>query len=359
MKKMCIRFFLITIVLSYFSCSPEDGNNGMDGTDGTDGTDVDGITTLIISGDITDEEVSQIITEDLGTNTREIIVANTVNLTSLDLSQISTVPKIEISNNIKLENLVLTNLESISEEIIIDNNDLLTTINLENLSTAKTLDIRDNKVLNSINLSRLGEVERVAVSRNETLENLSFPMLENVTSTFFVGNHNALVEIDAANLESVGSLSIQRNIRLASIDFPSLINTSNIRIADNDMIQRISFANLERVGVDTANSIAISEDLLEELNFSKLTSFSSMNIDSTVLLTSVTLSSIQDFDRLFLDSRPGKLSTAVIDQVLSDLVNATPAITGSEISLSGTASAQALTDAETLRTSGNTVTITD
>jgi len=69
---------------------------------------------------------------------------------------------------------------------------------------------------------------------------------------------------------------------------------------------------------------------------------------------SIDISSIQNFESIGIFSE-GNLSTASIDNLMTRLVNIDPAITGKTIDISGTASAQAETDAEILRDNGNTV----
>ncbi|WP_101445721.1 hypothetical protein [Aquimarina sp. MAR_2010_214] len=353
MKYVFIKVFLITLMLLSFSCSPEDGKNGLDGVDGIDGI-TNGLGTLILTGDITNEDAVKIIEEGVGEDTHTIVVSNTTNVTTLDLSRISVLAKLEVIGNEKLENLNLSNLKSILDEGIIRANNTLTAINLENLTVIENLRVSENNILPLISLPKLlSNAKNLYFFQNPLLENLSIPSLTQAR-TLFIANLYNLTSIDINTLENVSSLTIRENKKLTTINLANLVNAFRIKINDNDMIKSITFSNLERV----TSNIDIKEDLLEVVEFSKLTTFPTLNIDSTVLLTTVDFPLAQDFSRLQLNSS-GKLSTGAIDQVITTLVNITPSITETVISISGIASAQALIDTETLRTNGNTVNITE
>lgn len=124
---------------------------------------------------------------------------------------------------------------------------------------------------------------------------------------------------------------------------------------DNDLLNTISFPNLETLGQISSSSIDIRANTLESIDLNKLAVVADFRLFSTTTLTTANLSSIQDFDSISLS----RLASTEIDGLITRLVNITPLLTGKRISLRGTASSQAITDIETLRTNGNTISIRD
>ncbi|EZH75118.1 hypothetical protein ATO12_10360 [Aquimarina atlantica] len=472
-------FLLITLTIITISCSL-DGADGIDGANGINGTGGEnGLGLLVFSGDITDEDAAKIIAENTGKNTHTIIIKNTTNLTTIEISEISTLVELEVIGNEKLQTLTIANLESIFGEAKIQTNAALTSINfsklttvgsfaisgsplLENLSFPSLIDSKNSLSisnldnLTTLDLSSLVSANFMQINRNEKLPNIDLPKLtvlgkalisdniaiqtinlpvlntievtedkningslsieRNTTLTAIhlnvltsinilaIRNNENLVTIHLDKLVSLGSVSFGSNPKITTISFPNITTIKNINFSENDlvtniafpdlrnlesnltitgndiletlsfpmltsigtenrysfrvrdnMIRNITFPNLETVNATTIN---IGEDLLEAVDFPKLATFSVLDIDSTVLLNSVILSSIQDFERLDLNSS-GKLSTAAIDGILTRLVNITPAITNKTVSIQGIASAQAQINADTLRSNGNTVNITE
>ncbi len=348
---MFVRIFSIVFLLLFFSCSPEDGKNGIDGIDGK----INGVGVLIFTGDITNEEAAEIAAEDIGKDTHTVIISNTTNLSIINLSGISTLTKLEVINNEKLQSLNVLNLEYILDKGIIEGNESLTTITIENLREVRSFSIRENDKITNITFPKLETISGISFLQNALLENLNFPALKDISNRLFIGSNSNLSNLKIDNLETLGSLDIRKNEKLTVVNFPELLNSRGISIRDNGMIQSVSFSNLEAVSNDR---IDIREDLLEIVNFEKLTTFSTLSINSTQLITSALFSSAQDFNRLQLNSA-GRLSTETIDQVITALVSITPPITEAVILIHGTPSMQALTDIETLRTNGNTVTVTE
>jgi len=170
MNPIYIRIFLVVLTLSVFSCSPEDGINGMDGedgidgnpgndgTDGQDGADGQdpGKGIVVITGAITDEEAATLVRENTGPNTHTLIIEQTTNLTTVDFPEITTLVEIEIDDNEKLQTISFPNLSAIFGDAIIEDNIALTTLDFPALeNTFQRVNINSHEALETINMSNL------------------------------------------------------------------------------------------------------------------------------------------------------------------------------------------------------------
>jgi hypothetical protein len=138
-----------------------------------------GKTSIVITGAISNTQAAAQITEEIGPNTENVYILGTTILTTLDLSAI-------------------TNLLN----LIVSQNNNLTTINLSGLTdVVNTFEIRDNKNINSLSFIGLtGIYCSVNLTRNPSLKSVSFPLLK-------VANE----------------LNIDYNPLLASVEIPSLV----------------------------------------------------------------------------------------------------------------------------------------
>ncbi len=297
-----------------------------------------------------------------------------------------------IGDNEGLTSIIIEALESSNTDLNFRNNPKLTTVSIPNLIRSRSILVSGNEALLNINLDKLQTIdERLFISGNERLQTISFAALTDVNTYFSISSNDALETVSFPVLTSTGNtetgnrltfsvtsnpllnsldfsslitinanFSISGNIALTSLSFPLLTTVTgsdgftSFKIDGNDSILNIAFPSLEVVNVE--RGIDIREDLLQTVDFGSLVNFSILNIDSTVLVTSVNLSAIQDFSNLDLAS-PGGLSTTAIDGVLNRLVNIAPAITGKRISITGVLSEQALIDVETLRANSNSVSL--
>ncbi|SHJ48401.1 hypothetical protein [Aquimarina spongiae] len=251
-----------------------------------------------------------------GKNENSFTIGNNQNLQSVDFGNLDEVGGVSISSNPRLALFSMNNLVTANGTIRITNNVLLTNATFSSLKSAASIDITRNDALTSINFDEIEIINLVIqISDNNMLEDLSFPLLTSIGTE----------------------------------------NRFSFRIWNNDLITSIAFPNLENLGNNISKTIDIRSDGLEILDFNELTTVSTFSVRSNGTLTSVALSSIQNFSSL----RFPRMSTPVIDNLVSTLINITPSITDTSISLVGTASTQALTDIETLRSNGNTVTLRD
>ncbi len=340
--------FLIITIITLSACSPEDGSDGQDGVDGVDGingtngqngengTDgedgidgVDGIdgedgsnggvTFLVLSGDITDQEAISKIDRSVGINTQFILIQNTTTLTTVDLSEISEAVEIEIRNNDQLRSVSFPNLETIVTSMQVTSNEALATIEAPMLMFANAISILDNRDLNDIDLPLLEENLDLTIERNNNLANIDFPLLADATNIFidsndnltslglislesglidfetsiFISNNPRLEFIDISRLEAFGRIDIFRNDALTAINFDSLTDVLDFSISGSAMVSIAlpSISNAEGLGFSFNNS-------LTELSFPELERVNSLSISDNDNLGSFEipqLSSIGNF----------------------------------------------------------------
>ncbi len=334
----------------------------------------------------------------------ELTVENNILLTSVNMSKLTVAEDINIEQNPLIQNIELPSLKIVNDRLIIEKIESLSTLNLNNLETIDRLSIEDNEQLTSINvqnltvannirignvglesfeapeliesendiafgsnsnlttvlLPKLTTVGEIRFTRNELLSTINISELASIRERISLSDNTNLETVSFPNVSSMTNVNIRINDNnsLTSISFPSLVSIIKenrsviIIIEDNDMLTSVDFSNLESFD---ANSFSIDADALDTVNFDSLTTFSILRVVSSSTLSATKLSSIQDFDQLSLET----ISTADMDLLLAQLVRITPAITGKNVRLRGAASAQALTDAQTLRDNGNLVTISN
>lgn len=397
MKK--ISHLLITALIGFviFSCSSNDDNNQAIPT----------VLKVTLPEDVTNEDAITIISEGIKKGMTRLYIENTTNLTELDLSQISALDTLQIFGNTGLKSMLLSNLETINA-LTVSGNDLLSSLNLQQLKSAGELNIPRNPLLETIDLPSLASVDKFSVYQSDSLTTLNLDALTEVTSRISIQdcskltsislpslieayeirigeNESAInIELDELtivndeltiyrnnNLEALtlpkltevkGTMGITNNTKLVSMDLPSLTAIATTRPAasneddgglylSNNPLESIDIPNLE-----FTNYMYLADGIFSSINLPKLASAVYFQIESTTEITTLNLSSLQDFE--FLDFRSeGNFSTTVIDELLNNLVNITPAITERIIGINGIASDQGLIDAETLRANNNTVNI--
>jgi len=308
-KKGGIQFFLMMTLILIYSCSGEDGMDGIDGIDGTDGTDgtngedgvSSGIGTLVLTGDITNEEAAAKIAARIGSNTQSILITNTSNLTTVEFPEVD--------------------------------NDLFEQIELPILENIGDLSLIDNPNLVSASLPMLKEMGGITILRNDKLTSLSLPELtaliggDGLFRSIILRNEN-IETIDFPKLERTLALDIERNNLLTNINLPVIREATSISIEDNEKVQVIELPLLTKLEGDLV-------------------------ITGSQNLTNLNLSSISDFRRL------GIFSTTLFDDqvnaILAQLVSVTPVLMDKTIRLSGQATGQGLIDAQILRDNSNSV----
>jgi hypothetical protein len=295
--------------------------------------------TLVLSDDVTDSQAAAIIAAEVGPNTQEIRIVGTTNLTTVNLSMITTAINIHVANNSALTTLNLGGLTRCDGLLEIYNCPALTNLNLTALTkiTASGL-IIDNTGLSSINLNALTKCNgllNIAANLNLTAVNLS--ALTTVYGIRFYSNP-LLPSITLPLLASnIGSITIDYNSLITSISFPNLSASDFINISNNP--------------------------LLTSINFNALTSILGYYINNNAITNNpfTALTSITGGANVNLSLANNKLSVSAVNDILHTLVNVSPTLTGKFIYLnnqtpSATPSGPGIIDKAALITNGNTVT---
>ena len=396
MKNLLYYFAVTAFILCTISCSSDDDNAQR------------GPFELVLAENVTDAEVVSIITTGINNGMNSLVVANTTNLTTLDLPQIEALDSLRIINNAQLATVSLPNL-SASVEIEITNNNELSSIDLSELAEIDNLNISGNNALENISLPALTEINnRFIIVGNDNLATISLGSLTNTTGEISISG-TRITSISIPNLEEIGTIrvanaemmtsfelpklvtvhqrfSLSRNANLETISLPDLIECKlSFGISNHPNLTTISLPSLVEVattrvtdGEDDGGLYINNNDLLETisvptLEFSWIINFSG-NLISTVELpmlttsdlirtesgldaiTTLNLSSLQDFNFIQMDA----VTAEILDNILNILVNISPSITGKNISIiyTGTTPNQdAATNAQILIDNGNIVTI--
>ncbi|MDQ6529068.1 hypothetical protein [Flavobacterium sp. LHD-85] len=155
-----------------------------------------GKTSIMLSGDVTDEEAVTQIARDLGPQTENIYVIGTTNLTTLDLSAVKNLVNLNISDNLKLVTINFNNLSEVYNDLYIENNEKLSAVLFPVLKTVYGFDnyISSNASLTSISFPVLTKSKRVYFNNNSILTSIDLPLLSSVYNyqTSLVFTKNAL-----------------------------------------------------------------------------------------------------------------------------------------------------------------------
>ncbi|MDP5200575.1 hypothetical protein [Flavobacterium sp. DG2-3] len=154
-----------------------------------------GKTSIIITGDITDAQAAAQIAAELGPYTENIYIMNTVNLTTVDLSEVKKVVNLNVSDNLKLTTLNLSNLSEIFDDLNISDNAKLSSVSLPVLKIIHGYDtnISKNSSLTSISLPVLTKTIELRFTYNPVLTSIDVPLLTSVNNNQGIGFwYNAL-----------------------------------------------------------------------------------------------------------------------------------------------------------------------
>jgi hypothetical protein len=293
--------------------------------------------TVVLSDDVTDAQAATIIANEVGPNTQEIKIVGTTQLTTVNLSGITTAIGIQVANNSALttldlsgllkcdgtiefvespllSNLNISNLAKVTAGDLVFSNLGITSLNLPNLVKVNGgFNLNNNNNLTSINIPNLSSVFYSQISKNNALTNLTLPALTQVTQGLFsIGTHNLLTSISAPLLTSVfGEFIINRNTVLTSINFPVINLVGSFSFQENPAMTSLSLAialaNFTSSSINVNNNILLTSvtfpnltnavsgfsfgtnPVLTSLNFPSLTSTRFINISQCPLVTTVSL----------------------------------------------------------------------
>ncbi len=308
-----ILFFVISVALC--SCSPEDGADGMDGQDAVE----DGVTFLVLSGAITNEEAEAKINERVGVNTQFVSIQNTTNLTSVTLSGISEAIDVVIKNNSALTSVRFPELENVTDFFSVDSNAALIAVETPALISVNRVVFSENKSLETINFPLSRAIEIIEIRDNPIVTGITFPTLEAV-GELAISRNNSLVSFTMpqlarlGNLDQTGSgedalakglLSITANDNLERYDFSSLtIFNGDLTLHRNPKLKAVFF-DVQLAAESLVGQISIlGNTAITTLNFTNLTSATSLFISDNEGLQTVnfplleTIESQDDFSAI-------------------------------------------------------------
>ncbi|KUJ60919.1 hypothetical protein AR687_16070 [Flavobacteriaceae bacterium CRH] len=173
-----------------------------------------GKTSIIITGDITDQQAAAQIEEELGPYTENIYVTGTTNLTTLDLSAVKKVIDLSINDNLKLVTIKLNGLTEIYNDLSISNNEKLISILFPVLKTINgyDADIMNNSSLTSISFPVLTKSKELSFRLNPRLSSIDLPSLS------FVHNAEGISLRNNALPSSQINLILSRLLNLSSVN---------------------------------------------------------------------------------------------------------------------------------------------
>lgn len=298
--------------------------------DGTDWKNINasasngGKHTLILSDTITNEQAQAKILAEFGPNTQELRIQSCSYLTTIDLSMLTTLANVTITDNPLLQSVNLSNLKICDGYFSLNNCPSLTNVNVNSLE----------KIIYYVGTS----IASLYISGTK-LNVVNFPRLKRVT----------------------GSLVIANNGFLTTVSFPALSNEiSNLSIQNNPDVINIQFPLLQQVGV----VLIMLNPSLTTIALPSLTALTSADAESYIMnpnLTSLTFGSLTSFNNMSINCQ-GKLPSPVINALLNNFKSITPSITGKTMYMPQVPAApptgQGIADKAILVANGNTV-VTD
>ncbi|OMQ13231.1 hypothetical protein [[Flexibacter] sp. ATCC 35103] len=138
-----------------------------------------GKTSIVITGDITDQQAAAQIAAELGPYTENIYVNGTTNLTTLDLSVVKKLINLEIVDNINLANINLNNLTEVYDGLSVSGNKKVSSITFPLLKTINGYDLNifGNPILVSASFPLLAKTKDIYFSNNPILSSIDLPSL--------------------------------------------------------------------------------------------------------------------------------------------------------------------------------------
>jgi hypothetical protein len=338
------------------------GNNNSNG----------GKTVLILEDTITDAQAQAKIQAEVGPNTQMIRIIGCTNLTTLDLSSITTAAGIMINDNPVLQNVNLANLVSCYGNFSIQDCPQLTSLNLNSLNgvfigtnTSEDWEfIIEETGLSTLTLPKLKKcLGALFITKNLSLSTVSLPIIT-ITDGIWIQNNPLITSLVFPTLSTAGYIDIRNSNSLLGISFPvlSVIKNGGVYIGYNPLITSLGFPALT-----SASSINIYDNnSLLNVSFPLLSSItSSFSISNNSNLTSISINNLAQFGTedfyLSFNATDNKLPSSNINSLLNKLVSITPSLTGVYMDLSqqtplAPPTGQGITDKNTLIANGNTVT---
>jgi hypothetical protein len=240
-----------------------------------------GKSTIYLGDNISNAEAAAKIALEAGPNTVSVRIVRCSELTSVDLSALTSLNEVYIYGDSVLQSVNFGGLQSVEAGFYIDQCPKLASVQLPQIK--------------KIGLNEAGTY--ALWIRNTLLSSLSFPSLTRVTGWFQIDNNNVLTSVSAPLLveqtlaRSATNASIPFAISgpaLTIVSFPSLVNAAQISITGASLTT-VNFNSLV-----TASSIGIGgTNSLTSLSFPALTTVSgfsgSIGLNNNQALTTINL----------------------------------------------------------------------
>lgn len=235
--------------------------------------------TLYLADKITNAQaLAKIITE-VGPNTQEVRIIRCTQLTTVDLSMVTGLNQVYISDNPVLQSVNFDNLESVDGGFFIDKCPLLSGMPMGHLK----------------NIGLNTDASYAFKISNTAITNINLPLLEQVTGAIYISDNNVLTSINCPQLSELVLIKIpsndefpfyiQSNTSLTSIALPLLTNVGDLFLYNN-----INLATLNVNSLTTARRVSIYGTLLSSVSFPALTSVSeNIGISNNTPLTTINL----------------------------------------------------------------------
>ena len=266
-----------------------------------------GKSTIYLTGDITDEDASAQIEEEAGANTENIIIENTTELTSVDLSKIKTLLSLTISNNVSLASINFSNLKKTYKDVEISGNPSLASLSFPSLEkfTSGNYNIANNNALSSIQFPLLNYSLAIVINSNPALSTINFDSLTRTGSQITINNNN---------LNAI-SFPLATNI-IVSITDTHITSVSLPQLNKGAMHLDCPLTTLNAPAI-TNCFIEISSSLLTTLDFPNLISSSLIGLQNNNLLTNVSLPNLTNVEAYFNIVSNPQLSSISIPSIIS------------------------------------------
>jgi hypothetical protein len=169
-----------------------------------------GKTSILLTGNITNEQAATQIAAEFGPYTENVYIQNTTGLTTVDLCDFTNLVNLVVTQNSNLTTIALCGLVNIYDSFVIEGNSSLSTLSVPNLKSATS-----------------GGDSDFLISKNPVLTSISFQALINSSGSFNIESNDALTSVSFPVLKTVHDIYISRNPMIISINFPSLTTFSN------------------------------------------------------------------------------------------------------------------------------------
>jgi hypothetical protein len=311
-------------------------------------TQSQGKTSIYLTGNITNAQAAAKIAAEFGPYTENIYIKNTTQLTSVDLSALTTISKIEIDNNSNLTNVNLNNLVTIEDEFSLYQSAAITSLSFPSLLNCSSIQI-NSITISSLNLPLLSSINNFFLGSsiyggtNNTMTSLNFPSVQSIGGYLNLSGLDLLTSLTFPMLNTVsGSISLYGTYsgmgtnyltNLTTISFPALTsctdfycnslqgsNTSgpgSIYIGsytENTSINLSSLNTCNSIIIGTGANLNLSNlNSCQTLNISglsnftppsNLTSCNNLSIQNMPNLTSLSFPSLSSCDYIVVQANP-------------------------------------------------------